>query len=73
MKPLFREVMITDECIACGACQEACPLECILENWDDYEYYLINIEKCNFCKGTHDSPQCMEVCPIPDAIIIYEY
>ena len=65
--------MITDECIACGACKEACPLDCIWENFDGYDEYLINPDECNLCKGEFDEPQCMEVCPMEGAVVYYKF
>ncbi len=56
--------MITDECIACGACISECPNEAISEG----EPYVINPDLCTECVGFFDSPQCQEVCPV-DCII----
>ena len=57
-------LMITDECIACGACISECPNEAISEG----EPYVINVDLCTECVGFFDSPQCQEVCPV-DCII----
>jgi len=57
-------LMITDECIACGACISECPNEAISEG----EPYVINADLCTECVGFFDSPQCQEVCPV-DCII----
>jgi ferredoxin len=57
-------LMITDECIACGACITECPNEAISEG----EPYVINPDLCTECVGFFDSPQCQEVCPV-DCII----
>ncbi len=43
---------ITDECTACGACKEECPVEAIKEG----DIYVIT-DECTEC-GT-----CVEVCP----------
>jgi ferredoxin len=56
--------MITDECIACGACISECPNEAISEG----EPYVINPDLCTECVGFFDTPQCQEVCPV-DCII----
>jgi ferredoxin len=56
--------MITDECIACGACITECPNEAISEG----EPYVINPDLCTECVGFFDTPQCQEVCPV-DCII----
>jgi ferredoxin len=52
---------ITDECIACGACEEECPVDAISEG---DEYYVIDPEKCVECEGHFDEPQCASVCPV---------
>ena len=46
--------VITDECIACGACLDECPEEAIKEG---DEKYTIDAGSCTDC-GT-----CVEVCP----------
>ena len=46
---------ISDDCVACGACAEACPVEAISEGDGKY---VIDPEKCIDC-GT-----CADVCPV---------
>ncbi|MCR4600384.1 MAG: 4Fe-4S binding protein [Clostridia bacterium] len=46
--------VITDECIACGACMADCPVEAISEG----EKYVIDPEKCIDCGA------CAEACPV---------
>ena len=46
---------ITDACISCGACAEACPVECIKQGDNKY---AINADACISC-GT-----CAGVCPV---------
>lgn len=58
-------LIITDECISCGACVSECPNEAISEG---EMYYVINPDRCTECVGYFDKPQCVEVCPV-DAII----
>jgi len=47
--------VISDECIACGACADECPEKCIAEG---DPIYVIDKERCTEC-GT-----CAEVCPV---------
>ena len=56
---------ITDECISCGACEPECPVECITEGDEIFE---IDASACVECKGHHDSPACVDVCPV-DCIV----
>ena len=51
--------VITDDCVACGACEAECPVEAISEGEEKYE---IDPELCTDCGS------CVEVCP-NDAII----
>lgn len=46
---------ISDECIACGACEAECPVEAISEGDGKYE---IDAEKCISCGA------CAGVCPV---------
>jgi Formate hydrogenlyase subunit 6/NADH:ubiquinone oxidoreductase 23 kD subunit (chain I) len=46
---------ITDECIACGACAEECPVSCITEKDGKY---VINADECVECGS------CADVCPV---------
>ncbi len=45
---------ISDECIACGACQSECPVEAISEG----DIYTIDPGKCIDCGA------CAGVCPV---------
>jgi formate hydrogenlyase subunit 6/NADH:ubiquinone oxidoreductase subunit I len=46
---------ITDECIACGACVDACPCDCIYLGDNKYE---IKADDCISCST------CASVCPV---------
>ncbi len=58
-------LIITDECINCGACVSECPKEAISEG---DEIFIIDPNKCTECVGWYDEPQCVEVCPV-DSIV----
>ncbi len=47
--------IISEDCIACGACESECPVECIKAGDDKY---VIDETKCIDC-GT-----CAETCPV---------
>ena len=72
-------LLITDECISCGACLPECPNEAIFETRSDAEakghhvgdgqgvgdsIYVITHERCTECVGHFDEPQCKQVCPV---------
>ena len=46
---------ISDDCVACGACAEVCPMDAIFEGDGKYE---IDAEKCIGCAA------CAEACPV---------
>lgn len=53
--------MITEECIACGACEPECPNSAIREG---DPVYIIDFNKCTECVGYYDEQQCAAVCPV---------
>jgi ferredoxin len=55
-------LMITDRCINCDLCEPECPNEAIFMG---EEIYQIRPERCTECVGHYDTPQCVEVCPVP--------
>ena len=52
---------ITEECIACAACETECPNEAISEG---EEIFIIDPDKCTECVGFYDTQQCADVCPV---------
>lgn len=54
-------LIITDECIVCGACEPECPNMAISEGED---IYIIDPKLCSECLGAFDEPQCAAVCPV---------
>ena len=45
---------ISNECIACGACADACPTGCISSG----DVYVINSDECISCGS------CADACPV---------
>lgn len=58
-------LLIKDACINCDVCEPECPNGAISQGED---IYVINPSLCTECVGHHDTPQCIEVCPV-DCII----
>jgi ferredoxin len=58
-------MMITDECVACGVCEDECPNDAISE---DDPIYVIDPDKCTECVGAFDESQCVAACPV-EAIV----
>jgi len=54
-------LVITDECINCGACEPECPNQAITAG---DERYVIDPEKCTECVGHFEESQCAAVCPV---------
>ena len=46
---------ISDDCVACGACAEVCPMDAIAEGDGKYE---IDADKCISCGA------CADACPV---------
>jgi len=54
-------LIITEECINCDVCEEACPNQAISMG---PEYYVIDPLRCTECVGHYEKPQCQIVCPV---------
>ena len=58
--------IIKSQCTVCGACEFECPSAAISMKGDAY---AIDPNKCTECKDSGTSPQCAEVCPVPDTCV----
>ena len=68
-------MIITDECINCGACEVECPTEAVYGPCENYEvnkvfhsaisneHFFIVREICNECEG-FGKIRCISVCPM---------
>lgn len=56
---------ITEDCIACAACETECPNDAITEG---DEIFAIDPDKCTECVGFYDTPQCADVCPVDSCV-----
>ncbi|MDR0966782.1 MAG: YfhL family 4Fe-4S dicluster ferredoxin [Myxococcales bacterium] len=52
---------ISEECIACGACESECPNAAISQGAEIYE---IHPARCTECVGFYDEAACAAVCPV---------
>ena len=48
----MRRFQITDNCIKCGACADACPMNVITEGEDKYEIHYDRCVGCGTCAAT---------------------
>ena len=68
-------VMITDDCINCGACASECPADAIYEPGENYQvnkivypalsndhFYIVS-NLCNQCSG-FNIVKCISICPM---------
>ncbi|SKA24560.1 4Fe-4S dicluster domain-containing protein [Consotaella salsifontis] len=58
--------ILAAQCSVCGACEFECPNAAIKFKKGAYR---IDPSLCTECEGFHDSPQCVEVCPVPDTCV----
>lgn len=60
-------MVILDDCINCGACEPECPNTAISQG---DTIFLIEASRCTECVGAHDTPKCVEVCPVDGCIVV---
>jgi ferredoxin len=60
-------MVITPDCISCGACEPDCPNEAITAG---DSIYVIDPDKCTECVGAYDAPKCVELCPVENCIVV---
>ena len=60
-------MIINEDCINCGSCEPDCPNTAITQG---SSIYTIEIEKCTECVGAHDTPKCVELCPVDGCIVV---
>ena len=53
--------MITQDCIACGACEDECPNGAIHLGDDGF---AIDPDLCSECVGLSETQKCQEACPL---------
>ncbi len=58
--------IVEEECTSCGDCMPVCPMGAVLKKKG---MYVIDQDACTECEGEFDTPQCEDVCPVPDCIL----
>ena len=56
-------LLITDECIGCGACEYECPTEAITKQDEFFGRFVIDQWACNDCG------KCADVCPVAVVVV----
>lgn len=65
-------VKITESCIACGLCENKCPVEAIVDDGENPQNSLIFFvfpHKCIECIGHDAIPACATACPTEGCIV----
>jgi Fe-S-cluster-containing hydrogenase component 2 len=58
---------ITEDCVACWACELVCPQQAIIVSANNQ--FTIDAQRCTECNGDYPESQCCSICPIEGAII----
>lgn len=53
--------VITDDCVACGACEDECPTGAISLGAG---IFVVDPGRCTGCVGSHESRTCADICPV---------
>ncbi len=56
-------LIITEDCINCGACDETCPTGAISEDAEG-AVRVIDPERCTECVGFYERTMCQVECPV---------
>ena len=59
-------LLINELCVNCDVCAPVCPNQAITQGETIYE---IAPSRCTECVGHHETPQCVEVCPVECILI----
>ncbi len=59
-------VLITDDCINCGACEPECPNQAIKQGKHIDE---VDPARCSECVGFADDFACAQVCPVECCVV----
>lgn len=65
-------VLITDLCVACGACIGECPVGAIVDEFDNpmrTDIYFVKEDVCIECLGYAKMPSCALTCPVKGCIV----
>ena len=57
--------IIAADCTYCAGCEEDCPSDAISPGEDTF---VVDQAKCTECEGEHESPLCVDKCPIDGCI-----
>ena len=61
-------LLITEECINCGACDEICP-GCAIREDEEKSIRVIDSNRCTECVGFYERTMCQVECPVECCIL----